>query len=217
MRLVYGYYHESRKFICIEFRLTVSRQRRVYFMKKKVLFAALMPLAFTLSHNAFAEEDDVVTPITVAGGTVQFTGSITDAPCVVNASTEGQPVELGQYRAADFSTAGDTSSPKNFNISLSNCAVDTYSKASVTFNGVTASGDNTTLSTVGGSGAATGVGIQILKDGVPLAVDGTETSEATSLTGGSNNLTFQARYIAKNATVTPGQANASADFTITYQ
>ncbi|WP_313537231.1 fimbrial protein [Pantoea sp.] len=184
--------------------------------KKKVLIAALLPLSLTLSHNAFAEDTVPVTPVTVAGGTVQFTGSITDAPCVVNASTEGQPVELGQYRSADFSKAGDTTSPKNFNISLSSCAVDTYSKASVTFRGVTAAGDNTTLSTDGGSGAATGVGIQILKNNVALAVDGSGASEATSLIEGSNNLTFQAQYIAKAARVTPGQANASADFTITY-
>lgn len=193
----------------------------IYYMNKKLIFAALIPLTFTLSHNAFAvEEEDTppaVKPVTVAGGTVKFTGSITDAPCVVNASTEGLPVELGQYRASDFSKVGDTSSPKTFNISLSNCAVDTYTKASVTFNGLTSSGDNTILSTDGGDSSATGVGIQILKKNITLALDGSKASETTSLTEGNNNLAFQARYIAKNATVTPGQANASADFTITYQ
>lgn len=56
--------------------------------------------------------------MTVSGCIIQFTGSITDASCIVNASADVQTVALGQYRTADF-----TSSPQNFNIKLKNCAV----------------------------------------------------------------------------------------------
>lgn len=171
-------------------------------------------------NNAFAidgdDDDVVVTPVTVAGGAVNFTGSITDAPCAIDNGAAGLAVELGQYRSADFSKSGDVSGAKTFTIGLNNCAVDTYSKATVTFSGVTESGKPKVLSLEGGSGSASGVGIQIMKNNTALAVDGTEASEATSLTEGKSSLAFQAQYIALADTVTPGSANASANFTITY-
>ncbi|CAI2538699.1 Type-1A pilin [Serratia ficaria] len=81
----------------------------------------------------------------------------------------------------------------------------------------TAAGQNTALSLEGGSGAASGVGIQLLRDNTPLAVDGSQASTTTSLLEGANSLSFQAQYIALSDAVTAGAANATADFTLTYQ
>ncbi|CAI1122985.1 fimbrial protein [Serratia ficaria] len=186
-------------------------------VQTKKLIAILLPLALGMSQHAFAEDPVAPSPITVSGGTVKFTGSIVNAPCAVDNSADGQSVELGQYRVADFSKTGDVSAARTFNIGLSNCALDTYSRASVTFSGNTAAGQNTALSLEGGSGAASGVGIQLLRDNTPLAVDGSQASTTTSLLEGANSLSFQAQYIALSDAVTAGAANATADFTLTYQ
>lgn len=186
-------------------------------MMKKTFTAALLPLALFISHSSFAEDDDAVTPpapITVSGGTVQFNGSIVNAPCTVDINSEGLNVDLGQYRATDFSKTGDVTGVKPFNINLNNCSAETYSKAAVTFNGTTAAGNNKAPSVTGG---ATGVGIQILRNNAALAVDGSEASADVNLNEGENRLAFQAQYIALNNTVTPGAANATANFTVTYK
>ncbi|WP_391575263.1 fimbrial protein, partial [Serratia ficaria] len=106
-------------------------------VQTKKLIAILLPLALGMSQHAFAEDPVAPSPITVSGGTVKFTGSIVNAPCAVDNSADGQSVELGQYRVADFSKTGDVSAARTFNIGLSNCALDTYSRASVTFSGNT--------------------------------------------------------------------------------
>ncbi|RRZ91708.1 pilus assembly protein [Erwinia sp. 198] len=185
-------------------------------MKKK-LVAALLPLSLLTAHNAFANDEDVPsapTPITVSGGTIQFNGTIVNTPCAIDIGADGHVVELGQYRADDFNSTGDVTPTRTFNIGLNSCAVDTYSKAAITFSGNTAAGNNKALSVDGGAG---GVGIQIMQNSTALAVDGSEASAAASLMQGNNNLIFQAQYIALADTVTPGAANATANFMITYQ
>lgn len=182
-------------------------------MMKKNIIAALLPLTLIASHSVFAEDTDDVVPVTVNGGTVQFSGSIVNAPCAINIGSGGHSVELGQYRVADFKAAGDVSAARLFNIKLDNCATETYSKASITFNGATVGGNSEALAVNGG---ATGVGIQILQNDKALKVDGTTASSAFNLNVGDNTLAFQAQYIALNSKVTPGAANATANFTVTY-
>jgi len=184
-------------------------------MMKKTIIAALLPLAFFTSHHAFAEDEVTPpAPITVNGGTVQFGGSIVNAPCAIDTGAAGLSVDMGQYRVSDFATTGDVSGLTPFNIALSNCAAETYTRAAVTFSGSTATGNNKALSVNGGAG---GVGIQILQNHTPLAVDGSAASTPASLNEGSNMLTFQAQYISLANAVTPGAANATANFTVTYQ
>lgn len=164
--------------------------------------------------------DEPVAPITVNGGTIQFTGSIVNAPCVIDNNSASAVVNLGQYRVDSFSGSGTTSSPVDFNIDLIDCSVDTYSKAAVTFNGVTIDGNNKVLALTARQAADTtagGVGIQILQDSEALPVDGTTASTLKSFTEEGVSLRFQAQYLALAENVTPGSANASADFTITYQ
>ncbi|MBF4154935.1 fimbrial protein [Enterobacter hormaechei] len=167
---------------------------------------------------AFA--DDPVTPITVNGGNIQFTGSIVNAPCVIDNNSASAIVKLGQYRVDSFSGTGSTSSPVDFNIDLIDCTVDTYSKAAITLNGVTADGNNKVLALKARQAADTtagGVGIQILQDGKALPVDGSTASTPKPFTESGVSLLFQAQYLALADEVTPGSANSSADFTITYQ
>lgn len=161
-----------------------------------------------MSGSALAEGEE----ISVHGGTVQFTGSIVNAPCSVEIGSNGViAVELGQYRADSFAQTGDTSPARPFNITLKDCVTDTFTKASVTF-----AGDAIDKNTLAVDGGATGVGIQILKNGQTLNVDGTTSSPESNLLEGENHLQLHAQYISIADNVTAGMANSSADFTVTY-
>lgn len=92
-----------------------------------------------------------------------------------------------------------------------------FSSASVKFDGTSVNGDNSVLALTQEAGVATGVGIQLSDDSntvLPLFT----ASKAYSLQSGgaTNNLDFVARYISTAADVTPGPANATANFSINY-
>lgn len=186
------------------------------FKKKALLFA--LPLTLASIFNAAAADDPA--PITVNGGTVNFEGSIVNAPCVVEVGSDNSVVTMGQHRMSNFKATGDTSNPVGFDIKLSDCAVDTYSNASITFSGNTLGGNDNVLALNSASGvdaAAEGIGLQILQDGTPVKVDGTTPSASTALKEGDTNIHFNAQYISVADKVTSGSANTSAQFTVKYQ
>lgn len=189
-------------------------------MKRKNLALALTTLLCTSS--VFANPVEPSESVTVNGGTIKFVGSLVNAACALDQPTGGQVVDLQQFRVADLNKAvGDVTPARDFDIKLTDCSVEAYKKARVNFNGVSVAGKNTILALDGGiAGAesASGVGIQILSDGKPVAVDGTSSPAATETTlrPGNTNLRFQAQYISTSKEVKPGAANASAEFSITY-
>jgi major type 1 subunit fimbrin (pilin) len=174
-------------------------------MKKNIIAATLAAVALT-SVSAFA-----------ADGQVKFTGEITDAACKV-ANTVASPldVQLGKVAKSSFTQAGDKSAATKFTLQLSDCP-DTVSTATVKFDGTSVNGDNSILALTQGAGVATGVGIQLSDDSNTVLPLFTE-SKSYSLQAGSvtNNLDFVARYISTAAAVTPGPANATANFSINY-
>lgn len=188
-----------------------------------VLKNAVIPLALLVSLSSFAafadDENQQPEPgksVTVNGGTLKFQGSLVNAPCAVDSPKEGHIVDLGQYRTAEFDKEGDTSVARRFEIKLSNCAVETYKKAQVTFLGHPVEGKDTVLALEEGSSSARGVGIQILSGGNAVPVDGSKPSGNTDLIQGNTTMVFSAQYISTNKDIKPGAANASADFSITY-
>jgi len=184
-------------------------------MKKFTI--AILPLVMA---SGFANAAEPATPQTVAGGTVNFTGSIVNTPCAVDVDSTNQTVTLGQYRQSSFKQTGDTSAPVNFSIGLVDCSVDVYKSAAITFKGQTMDGKQDVLALNGGSASeqtAEGVGIQILQNSTPVTVDGSTPAGTTALLEGANNIAFQARYISTAETVSAGAADSMAEFTITYQ
>ena len=171
-------------------------------MKQRIL--ALLVAAAAISPVAHA-----------ADGTVKFTGKILDSACTVDASTKDQTVALGQIDKGAFSAAGDTAAATRFSIKLTACPA-TVTSAKVKFDGTADAGNNNVLALTSGTGVATGVGVQLANaDGsvLPLYTDSTSTTLSTT---GVNTLDFVARYIATAATVTPGEADATANFTVNY-
>ncbi|MNP78421.1 Type-1 fimbrial protein, A chain precursor [compost metagenome] len=82
------------------------------------------------------------------------------------------------------------------------------------FTGSQDSTDNTLLAISNVSGAATGVGIEILSNAGTVIPMGTASAD-NSLQTGENVLNFKAHYKSTLASVGVGPANSQADFQVT--
>jgi type 1 fimbria pilin len=177
-------------------------------LKMKLKLIALAIPALFVASSALAVEGE--------SSTVNFTGSIVETSCSLNTGSKGQTVPLGDVATTAFTGTGTSSQEKPFSITLDGCkATETPSTVTVTFSGNTVSGKADALTT--SAADTTNVGVQILQAGEPLTLDGSATSTAQELVEGSNNLQFTARYVALADTVSAGEANATANFTLNYQ
>ncbi|HEX4502926.1 MAG TPA: fimbrial protein [Scandinavium sp.] len=146
---------------------------------------------------------------------LNFTGTIKAASCDIS-SGNGQKVSLGDVGTTHFGSTGDVSSAKPFSIGL-NCADYGPKQATVTFSG-TAASDPTLLALDGGEGAATGIAVRINQADSGEQVKLNTPSATTALIAGENTLNFTAQYqaLTGRSNITPGKANATAQFTINY-
>ena len=149
-------------------------------------------------------------------GKVTFTGSIIDAPCSITSKTIDQTVELGQVSKVTLAASGKTT-PKNFEIGLENCTfgtADAKNKVSVTFTGMESAAKNGLL---GITGTARGASIAIAQADGEVIKLGAPT-KAQPLQNGISTLKFAA-YMqgdGDKATITEGDFQAVADFTLAY-
>lgn len=145
--------------------------------------------------------------------TVNFTGKVIQATCSLDTASKNQTVIMDDVPVNFFSGAGSYTSSTDFDIGLENCDTSVAQTATVTFSGSTA--DDVTLET--SDIATTKVGLQILQDGSPLKLDGSTASAPVTLTDGTSSLPFAARYISMDDAPAAGDANATANFTLSYQ
>ncbi|MFK8256351.1 fimbrial protein [Erwinia sp. AnSW2-5] len=149
-------------------------------------------------------------------GKITFSGSIIDAPCSIAPDSVDQTVELGQIANAALKNSGK-SAPRNFDIKLENCSFGdpaTKNKVEVTFTGKE-SLENKGL--LGITGQAKGASIALTESNGELIKLGTPTP-AQPLGDGGNTLRFAA-YMqgdGASATITEGDFQAVADFTLAY-
>ncbi|WP_240702201.1 fimbrial protein [Trinickia terrae] len=149
---------------------------------------------------------------TATTGTINFTGSVTAVPCEIDTAATSGTVTMAKVFANDFTAVGSTAGTTSFKIALKNCGTATNG-ATVTFTGTADSDNATALKT---SGGATGVALQLVDDsGTPVSVG--SASKTYTISEGSNTFNFAARYIATNATIGSGNANATALFALTYK
>ncbi|HCO1253921.1 TPA: fimbrial protein [Escherichia coli] len=174
-------------------------------MKLK-LIAAAIPALFMAS-SAFAVEGET--------STVQFNGNIVEDTCTLANASKGQTVQLGDVSVNAFSGTGSTTQGTPFTIGLEGCNPEIATTAAISFAGETVGSGATALST--SDVGTTNVGIQILQAGTPLVLDGSATSVPQSLDSGTNSLNFTARYVAVADDVAAGQANGTANFTVSYE
>ena len=173
-------------------------------MFKRTLTLTALSLATLISSSAAVAAD----------GTINFTGSVTDAPCVIAPASLDQSVALGQVKTSDFSATGDSSETKPFYINLERCAITTKQNASVTFNGVQSQADPSLLA-LNSANAASNLAIEIIdSEGAQLPMG--VASPVSLLNEDNSTLSFGARYKSTTDTVEAGNAAANTTFTLTY-
>lgn len=151
-----------------------------------------------------------------ADGNINFTGEVIGNACTITGSSGSNvSVELGQVATSSFSKAGDTAAPTKFSIGLSKCT--SVDSAQVSFDGTQDRTNNNLIKLSTATGAATGVGIGIYEADSTTAIPLYTKSAPVTVTGGSANFNFVAKYVATSSTVTAGPANASATFTVIYK
>ncbi|EAA4711711.1 fimbrial protein [Salmonella enterica] len=184
-------------------------------MIKKLLFVTIACSAF----SGVAMADDVAN-----GGTINFTGTVVDAPCVIAADSVDMSVDLGQT-TIDYLNKYSSSKPVNVNINLTNCALSgagtddaDITKADVTFNSSAVDTSDKDLLANTDSAGAQGIGVRLLNGDGANVVLGTADEIPLQVSSSEQTLTFQADMENINSVaITPGAVAANATYTIAYK
>lgn len=153
---------------------------------------------------------------------VYLTGTINATPphvpgCTVE--TASTPVALGTHSPAEFSGVGSTTAFTPFSIPLS-CESGAQITARVDATQDT-SGAQSVIQIPAGDESASGVGVQLywasINNTANVPVDFGKDVFVYSSSGGTENLQFEARYYQTQSALFPGDANASATVTLSYQ
>ncbi|HGY3715837.1 TPA: fimbrial protein [Citrobacter gillenii] len=153
-----------------------------------------------------------------ANVTLNGSNTITSESCTV--TTNPVNVSLDSHDKDEFSGVGTTTTWKTFDIGL-NC--NKGARINVRIDPAAGAVDNMTdvmkLDDAGSGTTASGVGVQLWfrPNGGSAVKFGQETFYWTSSSGGSETVQLQARYYQTAQPITPGVANATATFTLTYK
>ncbi|SUY92930.1 fimbrial protein BcfF [Buttiauxella agrestis] len=171
------------------------------------LFIFLAALGITLSPSLWAYE--------AGPGTINITGKIHSDTCVLD--NNNLQVDLGNINSHEFSQKDKQSFPIHFALNLTNCE-NAVSGVSVQFDGTPAKGNPALVAIDNVTGAATGLGINIMDDQKNTIAINSESHQYPIISGGgSNTLNFYASYMTLGDVITAGTASASVTFTLTYQ
>ncbi|QLK63805.1 fimbrial protein (plasmid) [Enterobacteriaceae bacterium Kacie_13] len=147
-----------------------------------------------------------------ADGTINFTGKILASTCDINGEASDVKIEvpLGTHLPTEFATTGNKSFNVPFSIDLTECD-DSIKNAQVKFTGTA----DTNPQLIAVTGGAVGVGVGLYEeDGTQIAIN--TTSATKPVTAKAATLKYSANYVANGEAVEPGDANATADFSIEY-
>lgn len=155
-----------------------------------------------------------------ADGTITFAGDFTAQTCTINGNGSGSSnftVALPTVSASSLTTAGATAGRTPFRIALTHCT-----QASGTVHTFFQPGqiDMTTGNLVLATGGASNVEIQLQNaDFSNIALnkaDSAQNSKSAVIGNGAATLNYYAQYVATGR-ATPGSANSSVLYTISYQ
>ncbi|MGX5835981.1 fimbrial protein [Aeromonas piscicola] len=176
-------------------------------MKRSSIAAAMLIAVF--ANVAHAETNQ-------GSGTVEFVGSIIDAPCSISPETADQTVSMGQVSNASLDVNGQ-GIMNQFDIKLEGCVLETAQSVDVKFTGA-ADADAATDLALQGEAKGAAIELKNMSTGEKIELD-----KATSITGlmdGTNSLKFGATLVktaADKSGITPGEFNATADFVLSYK
>lgn len=154
-------------------------------------------------------------------GTIYFNGELVGQTCTINGNGSGGKnftVSLPPVSTSTLFKAGESAGRTPFNIALTNCTPETGTVHTFFEPGPTTDAVTGNLIVNGG---ASNVQIRLLNglDFSPIKAgfaDASQTSLTTSISGGTATLPYFAEYVATGA-ATPGLANSSVMYTISYQ
>lgn len=192
--------------------------------RKTLIATTAVATIMSAAPSAFA---DVVANKDFGGGTINFRGSVTEAPCSIIPGDDQLDINLGQVSEKMLSTADSGSSPVDVVIHLNSCQFEAHtttpptpdygqlSKVDVEFANYTSSDEGKGL--LHNDGTATNVDVQLLDGtGQPLALNRVAASgTAHQLTGPTGEMTFKARMLASGQ-ATAGSVSARVDYKLKY-
>ncbi|SIT50583.1 hypothetical protein BN2476_850016 [Paraburkholderia piptadeniae] len=145
---------------------------------------------------------------------------ITSQTCSV--TTPSINVDLGSVPVRKFTTVGSSSDPVNFNIGVDCTGLTT--NLNITFTDAFNPSNRTNTLPLSSTSIASGVGIQILRNGAAVSygpdsnIAGTTNQIAIGqVTGTTTTIPLTARYVQTTSTIRGGSANGAATFTMSYQ
>ncbi|CRY22832.1 putative fimbrial subunit [Yersinia enterocolitica] len=156
----------------------------------------------------------VETVKSISSGILHQKVKITTDGCTLNARDIN--FDLGEQKQEYFTGIGATTRGNTQHITLT---CDPNIKYSLQVDGIAEPNHPGVLKLTPDSGAASGVGVQLLANNKEIEIGKTKEM-GTSATSGTNlpeKIDITARYYQTADKVTPGSANASATFTLTYQ
>lgn len=189
---------------------------------KKTLLATLTMAALAGSTGAYAAPGG-----DFGGGTINFTGSVTQAPCSIAPTDDNQTISLGQVSEKLLASSGGKGSAiVPVTIRLQSCDLSvpsgsqttTFTKAHVEFTGAGIDTTNASKGFLTNSGTATNVAVQ-LTDLAGAGMDitsGKGTPDVVLSTGDANTLQFGAHMVSTGAAATPGSVQATVTYKLTY-
>ncbi|HEX4502925.1 MAG TPA: fimbrial protein [Scandinavium sp.] len=161
----------------------------------------------SVTYNNQSTGTDTLTNIW--GGAISVT--VINPSCAVNTSTVNVPV--GDYLTTEFTAINHTTENKNIPISI-NCSSSARINALITANSDSSTSQQGAIKL--NSGGASGIAIQLLdKNGAGVALNKKFVVDTTP-GAGEYDFNWQVRYLQTAATVSPGDASASATLTLNY-
>ncbi|MGO3395310.1 MAG: fimbrial protein [Serratia proteamaculans] len=175
---------------------------------KKLMAVSLISLGMVSSVCVAADQGH---------GKATMVGSIvsTQASCSISPESADQTINLGQVADTTLLAGNGSgqSTPSPFSINLENCEVSGSNSVNVTFSGMEGKDGR-----LGISGDASGASIAFT-DGTGELIKLGHPSKSFTLQNGNNTLSFTA-YLqgdGVSGNIKPGDYQAVADFTVTYQ
>lgn len=194
-------------------------------MFRKTLITTATFVAVMSAVPAFA---DVVANKDFGGGTINFTGSVTNAPCTIDPNDENLTVKLGQVSMKQLAADQQGSDPVDIKIHLNSCQFDKHisnppspdygelSKVDVDFSNYVSSDASKGL--LHNDGNAANVEVQLL-DGLGQPIDlarVTDGTKAQQLTGSTGVVTLKARMLAVGGAAGTGTIAATVNYKLKY-
>lgn len=197
-------------------------------MRNNKIVLAMATAGMMCCTSAFATD---IPANNAGGGTIEFTGSVIEAPCSIVPESQNIQVKLGQVSNKTLKSDGLTSSPQPIDIKLTGCEFEATggqnpsnpdlglkSKVAVEFSGFTpVTGKKGVIPNVATDNKAANVDIQLLDSKQqPFDFDKQDdVSMQQQLTPGDNTIHLWAQMIATGA-ATAGNVGATVTYKLKY-